>query len=124
MLPDFISTSTRRGLGIDSAGRSAGAGRVAGCLVAGEALSHCASEELSERLVNCRLCYAALQKLGELLGNCRAAEKVTLPLAATFLLQKMQLFLGFHALGHHAMLQALSYVNQRSESWHCQGSRK
>ena len=63
-------------------------------------------------LMDHRFRYATLQKLGELLGNYRAAGKVSLSLAASFLLQKVQLFFGLHALGHHAMLEALSNVNQ------------
>lgn len=53
-------------------------------------------------LVHHCLGYAAFQKLSELLGNYGAAEEITLALAATFLLQKMELFLGLHVLGHYA----------------------
>lgn len=63
-----------------------------------------------------RFCYAALQKFGELFGNYRTAEKVSLAFAASFFLQKMQLFLGLHALGDYAMFQALSDVNHRAEN--------
>jgi len=63
-----------------------------------------------------RFCYAAFQKLRELLGNYRAAEKVSLALAAAFSLEKMQLFLGLHALGDDAVLQALSDVDERAQN--------
>jgi hypothetical protein len=57
-----------------------------------------------EGLVNGGFCYAMPQKVRELFGDYGAAEKIALALAATFLLQKMQLFLGFDARGDHTML--------------------
>ena len=60
-------------------------------------------------------CYAAFQKLRELLGDHGTAKKVTLALAATFFLEKVQLFLGLHAFGDHAVLQTLSYADERAQ---------
>src|SRR3984885_7414389 len=69
-----------------------------------------------EGLVHNRISYAAFQKLGELFSNYGAAKKVSLALAASFFLQKVELFLGLHALGDYAMLQALSDVDQGAEN--------
>jgi hypothetical protein len=49
-------------------------------------------------------CYAAFQKLSELLSNYGKAEEVTLAFAV---LEKVQLFLGLHAFGDHVLIQAL-----------------
>ena len=68
-----------------------------------------------ERLVNYGFCDAAFQKLSELLSNYGAAEEVTLAFTTTFFLEKVQLFLGLYAFGDHAVLQALSYADERSQ---------
>ena len=71
--------------------------------------------------------YAAFQKLSQLLGNYGAAEKVALALAAIFLSQKMELFLGLHALGHYAVLEAPWRALAETNSWCCfhkSGTRK
>jgi hypothetical protein len=60
-------------------------------------------------------CYAAFQKLSELLSNYGTAEEVTLAFAATLFLEKVQLFLGLHAFGDHALIQALSYADERAQ---------
>jgi hypothetical protein len=58
---------------------------------------------------------ARLQELGELFGNHRMAEKITLTLAATLLLQKVDLFACFHTFGDNTMMKALADVNHRSD---------
>jgi hypothetical protein len=58
-----------------------------------------------EGLMDHRFGHAALQRLHELLGDYRAAEKVSLSLCASFFLQETQLFLGLLALRYDAMLQ-------------------
>ena len=58
---------------------------------------------------------ARLQKLGELFGNHRMAEKITLTLAATLRLQKLNLLARFHTLGDNTMMKALADVNHCSD---------
>jgi hypothetical protein len=58
---------------------------------------------------------AGLQELGELFGNHRVAEEITLTLATTLLLQKVDLLACFRTFGDNAMMKALADVNHRSD---------
>jgi hypothetical protein len=60
--------------------------------------------------------HARFQEFCELFRNHRVAEKEALSLAASFLLQEMQLLTGFHAFRNHSMIQAFADVNHGAHS--------
>jgi hypothetical protein len=54
---------------------------------------------------------ARLQELGELFGNHWVAEKITLALATTLLLQKVDLLACFHTFKHLVLVEYQHTVN-------------
>src|ERR1700730_12539963 len=55
--------------------------------------------------------YAGFEQLGELLGDYRPAEIVSLGLVTMVSLKEGRLFLRFHALGNDAQLQASAHAD-------------